>query len=105
MNAIAKLQHIEHNVERVALLMLMIAVCGLCGLYFYLLSASVVHVVFSKEAEEKMHKLASEIATLEAAYMEKQHSISMEVVERHGYVSTNKKIFLEREGASVVTRR
>ncbi len=105
MNAIAKLNQIEYKAERAVLLMLLAAVCGLCGLYFYLLSASVVHVVFSQEAEEKMHKLASEIASLEATYMEKQHSISMEVVERHGYVNNGKKIFIEREKASVVTRR
>jgi hypothetical protein len=105
MNDVAKLNNIEHQLERFSLYALLAIVCGLGGMYFYFLSSSVVHVVMNREAEEKMHRLHSEIASLEATYMEKQHAISIEVARRHGYVAAGKKIFLDRTGASVVTRR
>lgn len=105
MNAIIKLTYIESNAERLVLYALIAAVCSLCGLYFYFLSASVVHVVFSKEAEERMHQTHSDIATLEAAYMEKQNQISKEIVEHQGYIATEKKVFLNRDQSSLVTRR
>jgi hypothetical protein len=105
MNDVAKLNDIEHRVERLFLCALVAVVCGLGGMYFYFLSSSVVHVVMNRESEEKMHKVHSEIASLEAIYMEKQHAISMEVARRHGYVASGKKIFLDRNDTSVVTRR
>lgn len=105
MNAAVNISTIQYKSEQILLYMLIISVCSLAGLYFYFLSASIVHVVISKEAEEKMHKLNSEIATLEAAYMEKQHSISMEIVGRQGYIASGKKVFIDRSDVSVVTRR
>ena len=105
MNDVAKLNNIEHTTEKLLLYMLLAVICGLGGLYFYFLSSSVVHVVMNREAEEKMHRINSEIASLEATYMEKQHAISIEVARRHGYVAAGKKIFLDRSDTSVVTRR
>lgn len=105
MNAISQVLQIQSRIERLMLCALIITVCTLCGLYFYLLSASVVHVVFTKEAEENIHQVHSDIASLEATYMERQHSISMEVVRQQGYITDAKKIFLDRNQASVVTQR
>lgn len=105
MSVIAKAIYIEHRSERYLLALLLAAFCALSVAYVYLLSMSVVHVVISRETEEKIHGLHSEIATLESSYMEKQHAISMEVVERRGFAVSSEKIFLNREGASVVTQR
>ena len=105
MNRVVALSQIGHKAEQIALYALIAIIAGLAGLYFYLISASVVHVVMSKEIEEKMNKLHSDIASLEAVYMEKQHSISLEVVERSGYLAAGKKIFIDRGEASLVTRR
>lgn len=105
MNAIITLTHIEHRLERLALGALMLTVVGLSCLYFYFLSASVVHVVMTEELAEKANQVQGEIAALEAAYMDKQHAISLEVVERRGYIASVEKIFIDRGQSSVVTKR
>ena len=71
----------------------------------YLLSASVIHVVMSKETDEKIHKVNSEIAALEAEYMERQHKISREIVDQSGYVKVAEKIFIDMNDVSLVTKR
>lgn len=105
MNAVAKTFYIEYKAEQYLLAFALGAVCLLSVAYVYLLSMSVVHVVGSREIESKISDTRAEIAALEAVFMERQHAISMEVVEREGYISASEKIFLNRDGASVVTRR
>jgi len=65
----------------------------------------VVHVVVTREAEQKISDTRGDIASLESTYMERQHQISMEVVENRGYAIADDKIFLDRENAQVVTKR
>lgn len=105
MNIIAKALYMEYNAEKYLMAFFLVVFCGLVFAYIQLLSLSVVHVVMNKEAKEQMSILASEIAELESAYMEKQHAISTEVVEHRGYVASSEKIFLDRTGAAVVTQR
>lgn len=105
MNAATKILYIEHKIEHWLLAFSLAAVCVLSVGYVYLLSMSVVHVVISREADERISDLQGEIAALESVYMEKQHAISTEVVENKGYVTTNEKIFLSRGNAAMVTRR
>lgn len=105
MNAVTKILYIEHKLEHWLLAFTLATVCVLSVGYVYLLSMSVVHVVVSREAEERISDIHGQIAALESVYMEKQHAISTEVVASRGYVSTNEKIFLNRDNAAVVTRR
>ena len=78
--------------------------CLLClvGLYMYLVSASVVHVVIRKEINQEMTQLHTEIAKLEAEYISAQHSISTDIASLQGFVPTPDKIFLDRTPSSVV---
>lgn len=105
MNAIASTTYIRYRSERL-LLATLIALClSLFALYFYFLSMSVIHVVISKEISESMNETQGMIADLESSYMQKQHDISFEMVERHGYIASEKKIFINRNTDSVVTKR
>lgn len=105
MNAAANIFYIHTKLELYLLLLAAAAFCLLSGAYVYLLSMSVVHVVASKDIEERIHAVHGEIATLEAAYMEKQHAISNEVIKHRGFADADRKIFLDRETTTVVTRR
>lgn len=77
----------------------------LAALYMYFLSVSVIHVVISRENEEKIHRVAADIASLEATYMEKKIEIASSIVGENGYVTANKKVFVNKGQTSVVTRR
>lgn len=105
MNAIAKIHYIEYKAEQYLLALALITLGTLCGLYMYLVSSSVVHVVIKTEAEEKINQINGEIAVLEAEYMEMQQQISTKVIENKGYIAASKKIFIDREGVSLVTKR
>lgn len=105
MNALAKTIYIEYNIEKYLLALFLAIFCTLCVAYVYLLSMSVVHVVVSKDIEEKIQTISSDIAMLEAAYMEKQHAISIDVVKRRGFAISSEKIYLNRQDTSVVTQR
>lgn len=105
MSAATNIINIKYTIEHFVLCALLASALTLGGLYVYFLSVSVHHVVISKELEEKTHTLHSEIATLEAAYMEKQHAISVEVVADRGYLASQEKVFLDRGDSSIVTRR
>lgn len=105
MNAISLINDMHYKAEKILLAASFVSLSLLCGLYMYLLSSSVVHVVISKEAEASVYEVSSEIAALEAEYMEIQHSISKEVVEKNGYIAAGQKIFVDRSNASLVTQR
>lgn len=105
MNAITEINQIQYRSEHLLLVALLCTFSVLAGLYFYFLSVSVIHVVINEETREEMNKVQGEIAELEAVYMEKQHNLSIDLAESHGYVATSKKIFLDRSNTSVVTRR
>lgn len=105
MNAITRINRIHFNLELYAIYALLIMLFMLMISYMYLLSASVLHVVMSKELEEKTYLVNAETATLEAEYMEKQHAISGEIVKQSGYVKTIDKIFINKEPVSIVTKR
>lgn len=95
----------HYKVEKLLLVTSFVVLLFLCGLYMYLLSASVIHVVINKETEASVYEVGSEIAALEAEYMEIQQSISEDVVEKKGYISAGEKIFIDMGSASLVTQR
>lgn len=80
-------------------------VLTLAAAYMYFLSVSVIHVVISQENEEKMHRVASEISSLEATYMEKKIEIASGIVGGNGYVSASQKVFVNKNQPNVVTKR
>ncbi len=105
MNAITLINDMHYKAEKILLVASFVLFSFLCVMYMYLLSSSVVHVVISKEAEASVYEVSGEIAALEAEYMEIQHSISKEVVEKNGYIAAGQKIFIDRSNASLVTQR
>ncbi len=70
--------------------------------YMYFLSLSVVHVVMRKEATQQISHLRSEIANLEAEYIEAKHQISARVATLDGYNNNQNKIFISKEEKSLV---
>lgn len=70
--------------------------------YMYFLSLSVVHVVMRKEATQQISQLRSEIASLEAEYIEAKHQISAKVATLDGYNNNQTKIFISKEEKSLV---
>lgn len=97
MNAIIKLNRIQYNLEHYALYTAYFSLFVLAGCYMYLLSISVVHVVMSEEIADDTYKVNSEIATLEAKYMEEQHRISDKIVAQSNFIQNVDKIFINKE--------
>lgn len=72
--------------------------------YMYFLSLSVVHVVMRKEASQEIGKLRSEIASLEASYIEAKHQISAKVADIDGFSENQEKVFISKSEQSLVLR-
>lgn len=69
---------------------------GLIFLYMYFLSMSVVHVVLRKEVIHKASTVESEIATLEATYIDAQHKVSDKIAALENFTETDAKVFVTR---------
>ncbi len=65
-------------------------------LYMYFLSMSVVHVVLRKEINRSVTETESQIATLEASYIESQHKVSDKIAALNTFTETDAKIFVSR---------
>lgn len=73
-------------------------------LYMYFLSMSVVHVVLRKEINRSVAETSSQIALLEASYIESQHKVSDKIAALNTFTETNNKIFVTRgQNAPVLT--
>ncbi len=72
--------------------------------YIYFLSLSVVHVVMRKEATAQIGQLRSDIAYLEASYIEAKHQISARVASLDGFNQNQRKVFISKEEQSLVLR-
>jgi hypothetical protein len=77
-------------------------VVSMVVLYLYFLNMSVVHVVMRTEHVQERHHLNTEIADLEAVYIESQHVIASRVGDLSGYNTDTPKIFVSRKQASLV---
>ena len=66
------------------------------ALYMYFLSASVVHVVMRKEVDKEISSLSSSVGSLEAEYIEKQHSVSEDIASLRGFKKTSDTIYIDR---------
>ncbi len=69
--------------------------------YMYFLSASVVHVVMRKEVDKEIATLSSSVGSLEASYIEFQHSVSKDIASLRGFTQTEEKIFIDRTEGSL----
>lgn len=105
MKALAVTKKRDSGFEHLLLVSAFTLFSVICCTYMYLLSASVIHVVLSKEIDERMHRINSEIAALEASYMERQHEISKQIIEKNGYVKVAEKVFIDINGSDLVTKR
>lgn len=75
---------------------------GLIVLYMYFLSMSVVHVVLRKEVMQKMSSIESDIAMLEASYIDAQHTVSNKIAALENFTENDTKIFVSRNDATLV---
>jgi Tfp pilus assembly protein PilN len=73
-------------------------------LYLYFLNMSVVQVVMRTEFSQEQNSLRTEIAQLEARYIDSQHLIAARISSLQGYETDVTKIFVSREPASLVLR-
>ena len=71
-------------------------------LYLYFLNVSVVHVVMRKDAIREINNLNTEIAMLESAYIEAEHTITTRIATLDGYNADTKKVFLNTSSDSLV---
>ena len=70
--------------------------------YIYFVSASIVHVVISKEIDQKMAAVNAQISEYEATYIKLQYAISSETAEEKGFVLATDKIYTKRTPATLV---
>ena len=70
--------------------------------YLYFLNLSVVHVVMRQDAASEINDLQTEIAILESAYIEAQHTISSRIALLDGYSTETEKIFVSRGSVDLV---
>ncbi len=73
--------------------------------YMYFVSASIVSVVMRKEVDTQLSLLNSSVSELEATYIERQHAVSSEFASQQGFVSAEKKIFIDRTVDTLVLSR
>ena len=71
-------------------------------MYLYFLNMSVVQVVMRTDYVQQQQELKTEIAMLEASYIEAQHTIASRIATLEGYNTDTAKIFVSREQASLV---
>lgn len=75
---------------------------GLVFLYMYFLSMSVVHVVLRKEVMQKVATVESDIASLEATYIDAQHKVSNKIAALENFTENDTKVFVSRTEATLV---
>lgn len=79
--------------------------CFLMGaivLYLYFLNMSVVQVVMRTDFVQQQQVLQTEIAALDAEYIEAQHTVAGRIADLEGYESEAAKIFVSRKQPSLV---
>ena len=71
-------------------------------LYLYFLNMSVVEVVLRTQYTQEKNQLNTEIALLEAQYIETQHTIAAKIATLQGYDTDVEKIFVSGAASSLV---
>jgi hypothetical protein len=81
-----------------ALAIFVVTVCA----YMYFVSSAIAHVVMRKEADSQISGLTTKVGELEAAYIERQHTISSEIASLQGFIVTDTKIFIDKTKDTLV---
>jgi hypothetical protein len=96
-------QRLQLNTGEQTLLLMTLLLLSV-GIYLYFLNLSVVHVVMRKEVIAEQNQVRTEIAELEASYIEAQHKIAGRIAHLDGYSIDTAKIFVTRGEQSLVLR-
>jgi hypothetical protein len=64
--------------------------------YIYFVSTSIADVVLRKEIDEKINERGTYVSTLEAEYIEMQHSVSNDIATHRGFLAVDSKIFIDK---------
>ncbi len=75
---------------------------GLLGLYMYLVSATVMHVVLQTEFRQEAKSVASDVSTLENRLIIAQHKVSSDIASMQGFTAITEKVFIDRAPDSLV---
>ncbi len=85
---------------------LLIAVGGFSiAVYMYGISMSIVNVVLREELDRKVAQTHSQVATLEAIYLQKKDAIDFARAEASGFAPVKDKEFVTRQGLSLSVSR
>jgi hypothetical protein len=57
-----------------------------------------------KETDTEMTKLMTRVSELEASYIQGQHALSSDIATHRGFVLTDRKIFIDKAGDTLVLR-
>lgn len=79
-------------------------VCFL-GLYMYLVSATVMHVVLQTETKQDINRINSDISELENRLILAQHKVSSSIASLDGFTAISEKVFIDRTPDSLVLRQ
>ncbi len=74
----------------------------LLGLYMYLVSATVMHVVLQTELKQQTKTVHSEISELENRLIIAQHKVSSDIATLQGFTPITEKVFIDRSPDSLV---
>ena len=77
---------------------------GAIFLYLYFLNLSVMQVVLRTDFNSQQSVLQTEIAILEAQYIEAQHTIAARIATLEGYDRDVEKIFVSRDVTNLAVR-
>ena len=75
---------------------------GLLGLYMYLVSATVMHVVLQTETRQEIKSISSDISVLENRLIVAQHKVSKSIASLEGFTEVNDKVFIDRAPESLL---
>jgi len=74
----------------------------LLGVYMYLVSATVMHVVLQTELKQQAKTVHSDISELENRLIIAQHKVSSDIASLQGFTPITRKVFIDRTPDSLV---
>lgn len=75
------------------------------SLYMYFVSSSIVDVVMRKQVDRELLTLGTTVGRLESEYIEMQHMVSSNIASQRGFVTADKKIFIDKTEETLVLSR
>lgn len=73
--------------------------------YMYFVCLSVVNVVMRQEVDGEIRELTTAVGELEAQYIEKQHAVSGNIATAKGFITAERKIFIDKAVGTLVLSR